>query len=732
PRRNRLAAGGRSDFGPGHFIPSDRLRRARLQLPLGGRARHAHGPAPTARRARDRQFLLGGGVGAHLSRLRRGAPGATIGAGDRFGAAPPAVAKHRRIGAADRADQRPRPARASPGDPGFSGAAPRGQRRAGSPGALSRERLRNSPAGGENGDHLVSFARGSHGQNRLSQMEPRLPVSAAGFALRMRLEPESETVDQKTGGAVAPRNRDQPARALGQAARSGASLAREHRQHRRPRARAREGLRQTRARGTGRSRRRAPALFSRRRSGLGAGRRRARACVAAFAGGPHGLRAFDREQAENRAGQNDFAGKSPGARQAPSGHDGAGKRADHRAPMRRSLQRNQRRIAVAKMFFLLLLVAVGARAVQLQMLQGEKLMKLGQRQHLKEWIVLPKRGALFDRGGEPLALSMESHSVYARPHRVDNPEPLSRALAQILNLRAGEVKQKLASDKPFVWIKRQVSSAEAEKIQTLNADGIGMFYEPNRYYPQGQLAGQLIGFVGRDSEGLEGLELKYNDYIRGETGSSVTERDALGQRVLVQGVEDLRIPHGSDMYLTIDTSIQYAAEKELEAAIAKYRAKAGVAIVADPFTGEILALANYPSFDPNNYARESPGQRRDRAVTDSFEPGSTFKTILAAAALEEGVVGKDDLFYCEMGKYPYAGKIIHDTHPNGWLSFSKILQVSSNIGFTKVAEKLKKDRYYKYIEKFGFGHETGIDLPGEVAGLVRKPESWSAIDLATH
>ena len=400
--------------------------------------------------------------------------------------------------------------------------------------------------------------------------------------------------------------------------------------------------------------------------------------------------------------------------------------------MRRTLQRNQRRVTAAKILFLLLFVAVGARAVQLQMLQGEKLMKLGQRQHLKEWIVLPKRGALFDRGGEPLALSMESHSVYARPHRVQDPEPLSRALAQILNLRVAEVRQKLLSEKPFVWLKRQVGSAEAEKIQALNADGIGMFYEPKRHYPQGQLAGQLIGFVGRDSEGLEGLELKYNEYIRGETGSSVTERDALGRRVLVQGVEDLHIPPGSDMHLTIDTSIQYAAEKELEASIAKYRAKAGVAIVADPFTGEILALANYPSFDPNNYGKESAEQRRDRAVTDSFEPGSTFKTILAAAALEEGVVGKDDLFYCEMGKYPYAGKIIHDTHPNGWLSFSKILQVSSNIGFTKVAEKLKKDRYYKYIEKFGFGHETGIDVPGEVTGLVRKPESWSAIDLATH
>ena len=253
-----------------------------------------------------------------------------------------------------------------------------------------------------------------------------------------------------------------------------------------------------------------------------------------------------------------------------------------------------------------------------------------------------------------------------------------------------------------------------------------MFYEPNRHYPQGQLAGQVIGFVGRDSEGLEGLEFKYNDYIRGEAGSSVTERDALGRRVLVQGVEGLQIPPGSDIHLTLDTAIQHIAEKELEASILKYRAKAGVAIVVDPFTGEVLALANYPSFDPNLYNKQSADQRRNRAVTDSFEPGSTFKTILAAAALEEGVVGKEDLFYCEMGKYPYAGKIIHDTHPYGWLSFSKILQVSSNIGFTKVAEKLKKDRYYKYIEKFGFGRTTGIDVPGEVPGLLRKAENWAA------
>jgi len=400
--------------------------------------------------------------------------------------------------------------------------------------------------------------------------------------------------------------------------------------------------------------------------------------------------------------------------------------------MRRSLQRNHSRLGIAKILFLAMFLVIAGRAFQLQVLQGEKLMRLGERQHLKEWIVLPKRGALLDRAGEPLALSMESQSVYARPHRVQDPDKLSQRLAQILNLRPADVKQKLTSDKPFVWIKRQVSSPEAEKIQALNPAGIGMFYEPNRHYPQGQLAGQLIGFVGRDSEGLEGLELKYNDYIRGEAGSSITERDALGRRVLVQNVERLRIPPGNDIHLTLNTSIQHIAEKELEAAILKYRAKAGVAIVMEPFTGEVLALANYPSFDPNNYSKQSAEQRRNRAVTDSFEPGSTFKTILAAAALEEGVVGKEDLFYCEMGKYSYAGKFIHDTHPHGWLSFSKILQVSSNIGFTKVAEKLKKDRYFKYIEKFGFGQASGIDVPGEVPGLLRRSESWSAIDLATH
>ncbi len=400
--------------------------------------------------------------------------------------------------------------------------------------------------------------------------------------------------------------------------------------------------------------------------------------------------------------------------------------------MRRSLKRVKPRLAFATLFFLLMFLAVGWRAFHLQILQGEKLKRLGERQHLREWIVLPKRGTILDRAGEPLALSLEAQSVYARPRRIKEPESIARTLAQLLGLDSAEVQKRLRTKKPFAWIKRQVTPKEAERIRTLNLKGVGMYYEPDRYYPQGRLAGQVIGFVGRDSQGLEGIEFYYDAYIRGETGSSVIERDGRGRRVLVQGVEELQIPPGADIHLTLDTSIQHLVERELEAAVSKFRAKAGIAMVVEPFSGEVLALANYPFFNPNSFTRYSSWQWRNRAVTDSFEPGSTFKAILAAAALEEGIVGKEDLLYCEFGKYFYAGKIIHDSHKYGWLPFYKIIQYSSNIGATKVAEKLKKERYFEYIKRFGFGRLTEIDMPGEVAGTVRPLSEWSPIALATH
>ncbi len=400
--------------------------------------------------------------------------------------------------------------------------------------------------------------------------------------------------------------------------------------------------------------------------------------------------------------------------------------------MRRSHQDIRQRLAMAGLLFLFLFAAVAMRAFHLQIMEGETLKRLGEKQHLTEWIVLPKRGTVYDRAGESLAVSLEAQSVYARPRRLKEPEAVAPAVARVLSLNAQDVLRRLKSDKPFVWLKRQVTPREAAAVQSMNLDGLGMYYETRRYYPQGQLAGQVIGFVGTDSQGLEGVERHYDSYIRGSSGAPVVERDALGRRVLVRGLEELKISPGADIYLTLDTSIQYLAEKQLEIAVQKFRAKGGIAVVVEPFTGAVLAMANYPFFNPNNYSRDSLGQRRNRSVTDSFEPGSTFKSILAAAALEEGVVGKEDLFYCEFGKYAYGGRIIHDSHPFGWLPFYQIIQHSSNIGATKVAQKLKKERYFKYIEKFGFGQVTGIDIPGEVPGMVRSADKWSAIDLATH
>lgn len=400
--------------------------------------------------------------------------------------------------------------------------------------------------------------------------------------------------------------------------------------------------------------------------------------------------------------------------------------------MKRSPKGFKVRLAVAGVFFVALFLAVGVRAFQLQILQGEKLRRLGERQHLKEWTILPKRGTIFDRGGEPLALGLEAHSVYARPRRIEEPEAAARSLARALGLKVEEVEQKLSGRSPFVWLKRQISPKEAENVKSLSVEGVGMFYEPKRYYPQGRLAGQLIGFVGRDSQGLEGMERRYDAYLRGEAGSSVVERDALGRRVLVRGVEGLRMLPGADLQLSLDIAIQHLAEKELEETVKKFHAKAGSVIAVEPFTGEVLAMAHYPFFNPNEPEHPSSGRWRIRAITDSFEPGSTFKAILAAAALEEGVVEREDLFFCEFGKYAYGGKVIHDTRPHGWLSFAQIIQYSSNVCAVKVGEKLGKERYFRYIEAFGFGRSTGIDLPGEAAGFVRPPSAWSAVDLATH
>jgi len=308
------------------------------------------------------------------------------------------------------------------------------------------------------------------------------------------------------------------------------------------------------------------------------------------------------------------------------------------------------RVGVTRAIFLLMFLVVGLRAFQLQIIQGEKLKQLGDRQRIQEWILLPKRGSILDRAGEPLAISLEAQSVYVRPPRIKEPEVVAPQLAEALGMSVTNLHRKLKTERPFVWLKRQVTPRESRGVRSLRVDGVGMYYEPKRYYPHGRLAGQMIGFVGRDSKGLEGVEAHYDKYIRGELGSSFIEHDAFGRKVMIQGFEKLEVPPGADIRLTLDASIQHLVEKHLEAAVTRYRAKQGIAVIVEPFTGEVLALANYPFFDPNSFSRFPSDWWRNRVVTDSYEPGSTFKAIVAAAALVECVVCRDDLFYCEMGQ----------------------------------------------------------------------------------
>ncbi len=390
------------------------------------------------------------------------------------------------------------------------------------------------------------------------------------------------------------------------------------------------------------------------------------------------------------------------------------------------------RLALAGAVFLMMFLAMGLRAFQLQMIQGDKLKRLGEKQRLQEWTFLPRRGSILDRNGEPLAISLEAQSVYVRPRRVKNPERTAAQLAKALRMKPRQLLRRVKAGKPFVWVKRQATPKEIQRVRVLRLEGVGMYYEPKRYYPHGRLAGQMIGFVGSDSQGLEGVEGYYDKFIRGEVGSSIVEQDALGRKVMVQGVERLEVPPGADIQLTLDASIQSLVEKQLEATVTRFRAKAGTAVLVEPYTGEVLAMANYPYFNPNSFSQFPSHRWRNRSVTDSFEPGSTFKVVGAAAALDEGVIGKEDLFYCELGRYSYGGRIIRDEKKYGWLTLDKILKYSSNIGIIKIVDKLKKDRYFKYIRKFGFGQPTGIDLPGEANGLLRPSSRWNRVDLAAH
>ncbi len=389
------------------------------------------------------------------------------------------------------------------------------------------------------------------------------------------------------------------------------------------------------------------------------------------------------------------------------------------------------RILFLGCLLLLCFALIMGRMFQLQVLKKEQLYKLAaQQQHIQIPLV-PRRGTVYDGKGDELAVSVEVDSVYADARRVADEERTANELASVLRIDRKELKQRLKSHRPFEWVRRKISSKEAEQIKALHLPGLFFLKENRRFYPNSQLAAHLIGFVGLDSKGLEGIEFQYDALLSGANQVWNVARDALGREIAIGKVPFEKEDHYRNIVLTIDKPIQYTIETELDRGVEKWGAKGGMAIAMEPSTGKILAMASYPNFNPNQFIQYRSKSWRNRAVSDIFEPGSLFKVFLAAAALEEQVVRPSDSFFCENGSYTVYDRTIHDTSRHGWLTFRQIFKFSSNIGASKVGEKMGKERFYRYIAAFGFGEKTGINLPGEGKGIVHHPRYWPPVALDT-
>jgi cell division protein FtsI (penicillin-binding protein 3) len=376
--------------------------------------------------------------------------------------------------------------------------------------------------------------------------------------------------------------------------------------------------------------------------------------------------------------------------------------------------------------FLLAVVWVGAvlgRLTYLQLLRHHEYQARAQRQQLRIRETTPRRGSIFDRNGRELAVSVLEDYCFADRAEVSDPAMVSRLLSQVLGVPPQSIQEKLADPHPFPKIARKLTPEVAERIEALNLRGIYVQKEPVRVYPGRTLASHVLGYVDPDERGLGGIEYALDKQIRGKPGHVLVTKDA--RRRGVDRNESAALP-GMSVTLTIDENIQYIAEKELAAAMEKTHAKSGSVVVEDPSTGEILAMANWPTFDANDASSVPDDARMNRAIAAAYEPGSTFKVITMASAIENGVTRPEDSFDCQMGSINVFGRIIHDWHPFGVLTVAEILAHSSDVGSIKVALKDGPARLYQTARDFGIGEPTEVDLPGENRGLFRPLQNWSA------
>ncbi|MDD5550397.1 MAG: penicillin-binding transpeptidase domain-containing protein [Candidatus Omnitrophica bacterium] len=382
------------------------------------------------------------------------------------------------------------------------------------------------------------------------------------------------------------------------------------------------------------------------------------------------------------------------------------------------------RFYVISFFFIVSLFVFIGKLIFIQLFHSQYLTELACKQHNIYLELPPQRGIIYDRKLKPLVVNTRSYSLFAVPNEIKNKNQVANILSDSADLDSDFILKRLSSSKHFAWLKRKLSDRTAKEIRDMNMDGLFFMKESRRSYPNGTLATHVLGFTNIDNIGLEGIELYCNRYLEGKPGYAFFVRDARQNVLRLENSDKLPVD-GYDVVLTIDQVIQYIAENALDEAFKKNHAKGACIVVMDPRTGEILALANRPTYDSNSPQSFSAEERRNRAICDFFEPGSVFKIVTASAALEENVFKEEDRIFCENGTYRVANHILHDHEPLGWLTFSEAIEKSSNIGVTKIAQKLGLEKVYKYAKLFGFGSLTGIRLSGEVNGLLKPLSAYS-------
>ncbi|MBU1249402.1 MAG: peptidoglycan synthetase, partial [Proteobacteria bacterium] len=388
------------------------------------------------------------------------------------------------------------------------------------------------------------------------------------------------------------------------------------------------------------------------------------------------------------------------------------------------------KLVLVGILFSLIWAALLARTAYIQLYKGEQYSELASKQTLSTEFERGRRGRILDRDGNLLATSVESKSVYLHPFKLEDKAAAVNLLASTLELPRTKLTTLLDSKKSFVWVKRQIKDREAAALAQAPTPGVYLTNEYVRLYPQGNLAGQLLGFVNIDGNGLEGMENRFNGRMAGGKAEFVVQRDNLGRRLYLDASGREMDIDGADITLTIDSHVQALTERAMEKTIAANKAKSGMAVVVDVASGDILALANMPFFNPNSARTSSAKQRRLRPALDVHEPGSTMKPFLFAAALEQGTIKPGERIDCENGRYKVGPGWVHDHHPYKWLTINEVLRYSSNIGSAKIAQDLGAQNYYWYLTRLGFGKKPLLPLPSLSSGTLHPVEKWRKFDLA--